>query len=175
MKERRKAERLKELNEITISVTCEENNITKNKLLYNYSKDISVSGAKIQSNIFLPVDTLLKIDFKLKTLEKQITALGKVKWIKVLIEDKSYEAGVEFVDTPSEAIKKLKFYILQIRRLHRGDKKGNGSKSAWCAVLLFFVNTFNLFHTVEVAGSMFVYILLATFRSALAIRPQNFL
>ena len=123
MKERRKAERLKELNEITISVTSEEKNIPKNKFLHNYSEDISVSGAKIQSNILLPVDTLLKIDFKLKTLEEEVTALGKVKWINVLIEDKSYEAGVEFVDTPSEAIRKLKFYISQIRKLHRSDEK----------------------------------------------------
>jgi hypothetical protein len=123
MKERRKEERLKELNEITITVISDRKNLPKGKIPYNYSKDISVSGAKIQTNILLPVDTLLKIDFKLKTLEKQITALGKVKWIKVNIEDKSYEAGVEFVDTPSDAIKKLEFYISQIRRLHRADKK----------------------------------------------------
>jgi c-di-GMP-binding flagellar brake protein YcgR len=127
MKERRKAERLKELNEITISVTSEEKNIPKKKFLYNYSKDISVSGAKIQSNIHLPVDTLLKIDFKIKTLEKEITALGRVKWIKVLIEDKSYEAGVEFVDIPSEAIKKLENYISQIIGLHLADKESNES------------------------------------------------
>jgi c-di-GMP-binding flagellar brake protein YcgR len=123
MKERRKAERLEELNEITISITSEERNIPKNKFHHNNSKDISVSGAKIQSNILLPVDTLLNIDFKLKTLEKEVTALGKVKWVNVLIEDKSYEAGVEFVDTPGEAIRKLKFYISQIRKLHRSDKK----------------------------------------------------
>ena len=121
MKERRKAERLKELNDITISIISEEKNIPKNKFLYNYSKDISVSGAKIQSNIFLPVGTLLQIDFKLKTLEKQITALGKVKWLKVLIEGKSYEAGVEFVDIPSEAIENLNFYISQMTKLHRTD------------------------------------------------------
>jgi c-di-GMP-binding flagellar brake protein YcgR len=123
MKERRKAERLKEINEITISVTPEEKNITKKKLLYDYSKDISVSGAKIHSNIHLSVDTLLKIDFKIKALEKKITAMGKVKWIKVLIEDKSYDVGVEFVDIPSEAIKKLENYIAQIIKLHRADKK----------------------------------------------------
>ena len=127
MKERRKAERLKELNEITISVTSEEKKIPKKKFLYNYSKDISVSGAKIQSNILLPVDTLLKIDFKIKTLEKEITALGKVKWIKVLIEDKSYEVGVEFVDIPSEAIKKLENYVSQIIGLHLADKESNES------------------------------------------------
>ena len=111
MKERRKAQRLKELNEITISVTSDEKNIPKNKFHHNYSEDISVSGAKIQSNILLPVDTLLKIDFKLKTLEKEVTTLGKVKWIKIIYDDESYEAGVEFVNTPDEAIKKLKDYI----------------------------------------------------------------
>ena len=127
MEERRKAERLKELNEITISVTSPQKNIPKEKSLYNYSKDISACGAKIQSNILLPVDTLLKIDFKLKTLKKQITTLGKVKWVKVNIDDKSYDAGIEFVDTPGDAIEKIKFYIEQMRRLHRSDKKYNES------------------------------------------------
>ena len=112
---------MKGLNDITISIISEEKNIPKNKFLYNCSKDISVSGAKIQSNIFLPVDTLLQIDFKLKTLEKRVTTLGKVKWIKILIEDKSYEAGVEFVDIPSDAIKTLNFYISQMTKLHRTD------------------------------------------------------
>lgn len=127
MKERRNAQRLKELNEITISVTPEEKNITKKEFLYNYSKDISASGAKIESSILFPVDTLLKIDFKLKNLEKEITALGKIKWIKVLIEDKSYEAGVEFVDIPSEAVKKIENYISQIIKTKSRKIKSNES------------------------------------------------
>jgi len=111
MKENRKALRVKEFNEITIAVISGDQNIPKNKLAYNYSEDISMTGAKIRGNIFLPVDTLLKIDFTLKTLKKQITAVGKVRWIKIIIEDKFYEAGVEFVDTAGEAIKKLEEYI----------------------------------------------------------------
>ena len=111
MKEKRKEERLKELNEITVSVISGDKDIPKEKLSYNYSEDISPSGAKIRGDIFLPVDTLLKIDFKLKTLEKQITALGKVRWIKVMIEDKYYEAGVEFFNTPGEAVQKIQDYI----------------------------------------------------------------
>ena len=123
MKERRKEERLREVNEITISISSANKDISKKDFLYGVSKDISAFGAGIQSNILLPVDTLLKIDFKMKTLEKQITTLGKVKWIKVNIEDKTYDAGVEFVDTPDEAIDKLKFYVSQMRRLHIADKK----------------------------------------------------
>jgi PilZ domain. len=122
MKEKRKVERLKEFNEITVSVFSGEKNLPKEKIFYNSSKDISVSGAKIRGNILLPVDTLLKIDFTLKTLKKQITALGKVKWIKIIIEDKYYEVGIEFVDTPSEAIQKIEEYISWKQRTASLDK-----------------------------------------------------
>lgn len=112
MKEKRKGERLEELNEITISVISGEKKLPKEKTVDIYSEDISVSGAKIRGNILLPVDTLLQIDFTLKTLRKQITLIGKVKWIKIVFEDKWYEAGVEFFNTPSEAINKLEDYIV---------------------------------------------------------------
>jgi hypothetical protein len=111
MQEKRKSPRLKEFNEVTIKVVSEIENIPGDKISYNYSEDISSTGTKIRGNILLPVDTLLRIDFKLTDLEKKISALGKIRWIKVIIEDKYYEAGVEFVDTPNEAIKILEDYI----------------------------------------------------------------
>ena len=106
MKEKRKTERLNEFNEITTTIISGEKNF------YNYSEDISVSGAKIRGNITLPVDTLLNIDFTLNNLQQKITALGKIKWIKMIIENKYYEACVEFVNTPLEVIKKLEDHIL---------------------------------------------------------------
>jgi len=111
MKEERKTERLKDVNEIIISVISGENTLPKEEIFFSHSKDISVSGAKIRTTIFLPVDTILKVDFTLKDLQQKITALGKVKWIKIIIEDKYYEAGMEFVNTPSEAVKKIEDYI----------------------------------------------------------------
>ena len=123
MKEKRKAKRLEEYNEITVSVISGEKDLPKEKITtYSKSKDISVSGAQIRGNIPLPVDTLLKIDFKLKDLQQKITALGKVKWIKIIIEDKYYEAGIEFVDTPSEAIQKIDDYISWKQRTASLDK-----------------------------------------------------
>ena len=103
--EKRKTERLKEFNEITTTIISGEKNF------YNYSEDISVFGAKIRGNIPLPINTLLKIDFTLKNLQQKITALGKVKWTEFNTEDGSFEAGVEFVNTPSDAIRKLHDYI----------------------------------------------------------------
>ena len=64
-------------------------------------------GAKIQGNILLPAGTIIKIEIILKNLQQKITSLGKVKWNKFIIDNESYEAGVEFVDTPDEAIQKL--------------------------------------------------------------------
>jgi hypothetical protein len=111
VKEKRKAERLKGYNEITVSVISGGKDLPKETIPYSNSQDISVSGAQIRGNNRLPVDTLLKINFKLRDLQQNITALGKVKWIKIIIEDESYEAGVEFVNAPIDAIKKLEDYI----------------------------------------------------------------
>ena len=111
MDERRRMPRLEEENEITITIVSGGGNSTKEKIIYNHSKDISVSGAGIHAHIFLPVKTLLMIEMTLKTLRQMITVIGKVKWIKVVFEDESYEAGVEFVNAPIYAIQRLEDYI----------------------------------------------------------------
>ena len=111
MDERRKAPRLQEENEVTITVVSGEGNLPEDTVINNRSKDISVSGARIQAHLYLPVDTLLMMEVKLSTVRQMITVIGKVKWIKIIYEDESYEAGVEFVNTPGEAIKKLQDYI----------------------------------------------------------------
>lgn len=110
MDEKRKAQRLNDVNEITISVIPDDKNLPQ-KVFYNYSKNISESGVQIQANMLLPVNSLLKIDFSLDTLNQMITVFGKVKWMKSIIEEKCYEVGVEFVDTSSKAIKKIYNYI----------------------------------------------------------------
>jgi len=107
MEEKRHKERLEEYNEITTTIINEDGNPVKEKNYYVFSKDISATGARIQGNIPLPIDTLLKINFKLKNLHKKVTVFGKVKWTKTIIENTYYQAGVEFVDTPDDVISKL--------------------------------------------------------------------
>ena len=74
MEVKKRANRLKDVNEISISVISDEKNLPKDRVFYNYIKDISESGAKIQANIPLPVNALLKIDFTLDTPERQVAA-----------------------------------------------------------------------------------------------------
>jgi hypothetical protein len=111
MHEKRKAPRLKEENEVTIVVVSGRDPLPRERVIYNSCKDFSISGARINAHILLPVDTLLRIDITLKTVHQMITVMGKVKWIKIICDDESYEEGVEFVNTADEAIEKLKDYI----------------------------------------------------------------
>jgi hypothetical protein len=111
MYEKRRAPRLKEDNEVTIVIVSGREPLPREKVIYNSCKDFSVSGARINAHILLPVDTLIKIDITLKTVHQMISVMGKVKWIKIICDDESYEQGVEFVNTPDEAIEKLKDYI----------------------------------------------------------------
>jgi c-di-GMP-binding flagellar brake protein YcgR len=108
MEDRRKDPRLQEENDVTITVLSGSKH---QKVIYDISKDISVSGARIHSQVPLPVDSLLRIDIMLESMQKLITVLAKVKWIKIIYQDEDYEAGVEFVNTPDEAIKKIDDYI----------------------------------------------------------------
>jgi hypothetical protein len=111
MEERRKTPRINEENDVTITVVSGENDFPKEKIIDNFTKDISAGGTKIHTNILLPADTLIELEFTSKGLRQQINALGKVKWVKVIIEDESYEAGVEFSGNASDAIKRLEDYI----------------------------------------------------------------
>lgn len=112
MQERRKEARLKECNEINVTVMTETKKIPKAEIScsYNYSEEISASGTIIQGGIILPVDTILKIDFKFKTLSGRVSVLGRVRWIRI-IESGWYEAYVEFIDTPGEIIETIRNYV----------------------------------------------------------------
>ena len=82
MDERRRTPRIKEENKVTITVISGEENLPEKKINYYLSKDISTSGIRIQTNIFLPVNTQLKIEVTLKDSPQMITAFAKVIWIK---------------------------------------------------------------------------------------------
>jgi hypothetical protein len=54
MDEQRRAIRLRDDNEITVTVVPGKGKYLKEKFFYNYSKDVSVSGARINAHIFCP-------------------------------------------------------------------------------------------------------------------------
>ncbi|HON58421.1 MAG TPA: PilZ domain-containing protein [Smithella sp.] len=112
MQEKRRMPRIRESNEVTITIIADRKKPVRQKT--GATKDISASGVRIQTDIFLPVDALLNVDLSLKKLEKKINALGKVRWTRMIVEEGSYEAGVEFVNAPVLAIQLLRDYIRRI-------------------------------------------------------------
>jgi c-di-GMP-binding flagellar brake protein YcgR len=109
--ERRRSSRLQEDNDVTITIISEEINLPKERTFYNLSKDISVSGIRIQTSIYLPKNTHLEIKIALKDPPQIITAFAKVIWIQGLSEFDFYESGLEFVNTSDEMIQQLEDYV----------------------------------------------------------------
>jgi hypothetical protein len=63
MDERRRVKRLEEENEVTITISSDEEKNPKEIIVLGQSKDISVLGTKIQVNLYLSVNTPLKDRF----------------------------------------------------------------------------------------------------------------
>jgi hypothetical protein len=97
MDERRRTPRWNEENEATITVVAGENNLPEKEINDSHTKNISLSGVKIQSHVFFPIGTTIELDFISKSLNQKMTVLAEVKWIKVIIENELYESGVEFL------------------------------------------------------------------------------
>lgn len=111
----------------------EENDFSQVKFrdihINNYTKNISRTGAGIRTDVYLPVSALIELEFTSKGIREQIKTFGKVKWIKVIIQDKAYDVGVEFCGPPDEAIHKLDEYIgwkLKDNLKKKSPTPGNG-------------------------------------------------
>jgi hypothetical protein len=111
MDERRGTPRIKEENKVTITVISGEENLPKKIINFFLSRDISKSGIGIQTNIFLPVNTQLKIDVTFKDQPQMITACAKVIWIKRFSSNDFCEAGLKFFNTSNEMMQQLEDYI----------------------------------------------------------------
>jgi Tfp pilus assembly protein PilZ len=111
MDERRGTPRIKEENKVTITVISGEENLSKKQITWYLSKNISKSGIRIQTNIFLPVNTQLKIEITLKNPPQTITVFAKVIWIKRISTNDFCQAGLKFFNTSNEMIQQLDDYI----------------------------------------------------------------
>jgi len=105
--EKRREKRKDEENKVTISVVSKNKTQDVTGNIYALTKDISMSGVKIQTDADLPINTLLKIEMALAKSHRLVSVIGKVKWIKQLYGNEVFEVGVEFVDTPPDRVMAL--------------------------------------------------------------------
>lgn len=112
MSKQRSEKRFHHQSEVTITVVSGVSQSQAKWISHSLTKDISVSGAKLRSNYFLPKGTLLKINLTLNDPTPRIIhVLGKVQWVRSIFSDELFEVGIMFVDTPVENIHVLKDHI----------------------------------------------------------------
>ncbi len=108
MSEKRRERRVREQALFTITLISKDIAETPPKIIHHTTEDISLTGAKIHTNAFLPVGSFLKIDLSLTGPPRMISAYAKVRWAKSVYADELFELGIEFVDTSINIIKALK-------------------------------------------------------------------
>ncbi len=107
MEEKRKERRLNEENKVTISVFSKDRSAHVKGNFLALTKNISLNGLKIQTDVKLDIDTVLKIEIALAKSKKLISVIGRVRWVSQLYDDEVFETGIEFVDTPPDRVLSL--------------------------------------------------------------------
>ena len=110
--DRRRDLRIEEENQISFSVSPEEESPTKRKITHSLTRNISRNGAMIFTDIFLPVGSLLTLDLTLGKPYEMITMIGEVRWIRSLSGEEEFEVGLEFIDIPPGGAVTLITYLL---------------------------------------------------------------
>lgn len=111
MKERRRARRISEKAEATISPASTDYLDLDKKVARCLTEDISIKGIKIQSEKFLPVNSILKIQLSLRDPTRLINVWGKIRWVRQLKACEVFEMGIEIVGTSKEGLGILKRHI----------------------------------------------------------------
>ena len=105
--ERRQVQRIEQETKVAFSVMPGGEFAHRRKVSHSLTKNISLSGIMIQSDVFIPVGSLLTLELSLEKNPEVITVLAQVRWIKALFEDECFAVGLEFVDLPTTCLNAL--------------------------------------------------------------------
>jgi c-di-GMP-binding flagellar brake protein YcgR len=106
MDERRKYPRI----EISFPIECET--CPDKYYFYTVTKDLSLGGAKILTENFLPKDYLMKI--KINFIDKMMQVQAKVAWCNQMRVCDRYCVGLEFLNLNSQQQKDISYFLSQI-------------------------------------------------------------
>jgi hypothetical protein len=105
--ERRHVQRIEQETKVAFSVMSGGEFAHHRKVSHSLTKNISLNGIMIESDVFIPVGSMLTLDLSLEKNPEVITVVAEVKWIKSLYEDESFGVGLEFVDLPTTGLNAL--------------------------------------------------------------------
>jgi c-di-GMP-binding flagellar brake protein YcgR len=100
--ERRIDSRVPEENKVVIELLLDIQLPPEQKIFSALTKDISPGGARVMTNVALPVDSPVKVEIALPRRRKLIKATGKVRWSRSIYGEELFEMGVEFTEISLE-------------------------------------------------------------------------
>jgi uncharacterized protein (TIGR02266 family) len=92
-----------------LSIAVEVDFGSENNFYSARTRDISVGGLFIESDIALPIGTRLRVD--LRFLQKHVHAEAEVTWVLVGDGEQAVGMGVRFVDLPETATKNIESFM----------------------------------------------------------------
>ena len=92
-----------------LSIAVEVDFGSENNFYSARTRDISVGGLFIESDVALPIGTRLRVD--LKFLQKQLHAEVEVTWVLLAEGGQPAGMGVRFVDLPAAATKNIEAFM----------------------------------------------------------------
>ncbi|MHB8094764.1 MAG: PilZ domain-containing protein [Candidatus Aminicenantales bacterium] len=104
MKEKRREERIPDELKFTLNPFSDTESASAEETYFSLTRDVSAGGARIITNVPLPVDTLCRFEIGLSRLRKIVQGTCRVRWVNRLFEDDIFEIGLEFVDLDAESI-----------------------------------------------------------------------
>lgn len=114
--ENRKDKRFGERNDVLIRYMYQAPGTAANGGINAYTKDISVSGARICSKLNFPVGYDIQIVIDLKRTQQSLKVDGEVIWTRKSRNGKNFEIGVQFLHSMPDTILSLikHFYGKQV-------------------------------------------------------------
>jgi hypothetical protein len=109
--DRRREPRLEDGFPITLSPPNRTGRQGEKVLHYGRTRNASPSGLRVDCDHEFPVGTVLSIKLQSPRTRRLIQASGEVKWVTPIPDTRSYEIGLEFVDTSVRNIMELLDHI----------------------------------------------------------------
>jgi c-di-GMP-binding flagellar brake protein YcgR len=101
-RERRRESRVNEEDKVIIELLTNGQPPKDKSAINALTKDISPGGARVMTNILLPVGTPLKMEIVLSQRRRRIRTSGIVRWARSVYEEELFEMGIEFTKVSPE-------------------------------------------------------------------------
>ena len=105
--EKRKEKRLIEQDDVLIKDECLALHKASDGVVYGFTRDISLSGARIICGQVFPVGCEWRMLIDLKKTNELLRVDGRVIWIKKIRNAQRFQIGVEFLHSYPDTIRLL--------------------------------------------------------------------